>query len=71
MIMETSVARSKAPGKPLPALKTLCEGIARSTENGERVGYESPSQFSREYKRQFGAPPQRDVESLRRQAGAW
>jgi len=32
------------------------------------VGYESPSQFSREYKRQFGAPPQRDVESLRRQA---
>jgi AraC-like DNA-binding protein len=34
------------------------------------VGYESPSQFSREYKRQFGAPPQRDVESLRRQATA-
>lgn len=34
------------------------------------VGYESPSQFSREYKRQFGAPPQRDVESLRQQVGA-
>ncbi|GLY99431.1 AraC family transcriptional regulator [Actinoplanes sp. NBRC 103695] len=25
-----------------------------------RVGYESPSQFSREYRRQFGAPPSRD-----------
>ena len=26
-----------------------------------RVGYESPSQFSREYRRMFGAPPARDV----------
>lgn len=30
-----------------------------------RVGYESPSQFSREYSRQFGAPPLRDVGRLR------
>jgi AraC-like DNA-binding protein len=30
-----------------------------------RVGYESPSQFSREYSRQFGAPPLRDAERLR------
>ena len=29
------------------------------------VGYESPSQFSREYRRLFGAPPLRDVEALR------
>lgn len=28
------------------------------------VGYESPSQFTREYKRQFGAPPLRDIKSL-------
>lgn len=28
---------------------------------GFAVGYESPSQFSREYKRQFGAPPARHV----------
>ena len=28
------------------------------------VGYESPSQFSREYSRQFGAPPRRDMERL-------
>ncbi len=25
------------------------------------TGYESSSQFNREYKRQFGAPPRRDV----------
>ena len=28
------------------------------------VGYESPSQFSREYSRMFGAPPLRDIKSL-------
>ncbi|WP_047787010.1 AraC family transcriptional regulator [Variovorax paradoxus] len=30
-----------------------------------KVGYESPSQFSREYSRLFGAPPKRDIEELR------
>ena len=29
------------------------------------VGYESPSQFSREYSRLFGAPPLRDISKLR------
>jgi AraC-like DNA-binding protein len=29
-----------------------------------RVGYESPSKFSREYRRLFGALPQRDVTRL-------
>jgi len=29
------------------------------------VGYESASQFSREYSRLFGAPPQRDVTRMR------
>jgi AraC-like DNA-binding protein len=33
-----------------------------------RVGYESPSQFSREYRRQFGAPPVRDLSRLRNSA---
>jgi AraC-like DNA-binding protein len=28
------------------------------------VGYESPSQFSREYARMFGAPPKRDVQAM-------
>lgn len=30
-----------------------------------RVGYESPSQFSREYRRLFGAPPARDIADQR------
>ena len=30
-----------------------------------RVGYESPSQFSREYRRMFGAPPRQDVAALK------
>lgn len=32
---------------------------------GHTVGYESPSQFSREYSRLFGAPPVRDIANLR------
>lgn len=32
---------------------------------GHSVGYESPSQFGREYKRTFGAPPARDIARLR------
>jgi len=35
-----------------------------------QVGYESPSQFSREYSRVFGAPPLRDIMSLRQMAGS-
>lgn len=35
-----------------------------------QVGYESPSQFSREYSRQFGAPPLRDIAKLRQVAVA-
>ncbi|YCA17829.1 AraC family transcriptional regulator [Vibrio sp. AK197] len=30
-----------------------------------KVGYESPSQFSREYSRLFGAPPAKDIKNLR------
>ena len=30
-----------------------------------RVGYEDPSYFSREYKKLFGTPPQRDIARLR------
>jgi len=33
-----------------------------------QVGYESPSQFNREYSRQFGAPPLRDITNLRQMA---
>lgn len=33
-----------------------------------KVGYESPSQFSREYGRLFGVPPKRDIAALRQGA---
>jgi AraC-like DNA-binding protein len=42
----------------------LTEGCDVATA-AHRVGYESPSQFSREYSRQHGAPPLRDVMRLR------
>ncbi|WP_084398154.1 AraC family transcriptional regulator [Henriciella aquimarina] len=41
----------------------LCEGVNVS-QAAFRVGYESPSQFSREYARTFGAPPRRDIEQI-------
>jgi AraC-like DNA-binding protein len=46
----------------------LTEGMDAATSSVE-VGYESPSQFSREYRRQFGLPPLRDVTQLRQVEG--
>ncbi len=43
-------------------LKTFQREIAASA--GFTVGYDSPSQFSREYRRLFGDPPARDVSRL-------
>lgn len=42
----------------------LTEAIDAATV-ARRVGYESPSQFSREYRRLFGAPPLRDIARMR------
>lgn len=42
----------------------LNENLDAATAGG-RVGYESASQFSREYGRLFGAPPQRDIRRTR------
>jgi AraC-like DNA-binding protein len=42
----------------------LSEGLEAATAS-YRVGYESPSHFSREYRRMFGAPPRADVIKLR------
>jgi AraC-like DNA-binding protein len=41
----------------------LAERLDAATA-GFQVGYESPSQFSREYSRQYGAPPLRDITQL-------
>lgn len=40
-----------------------------ATSAALRVGYESATQFSREYRRLFGAPPRRDVSALRQVSG--
>lgn len=42
----------------------FADGIDCATA-GHRVGYESPSQFSREYRRVFGAPPRAEIARLR------
>ncbi|MBF0474724.1 MAG: AraC family transcriptional regulator [Deltaproteobacteria bacterium] len=42
----------------------LAEHLDAATA-GFQVGYESPSQFSREYNRLFGTPPLRDIANLR------
>jgi AraC-like DNA-binding protein len=47
----------------------LAEG-ADAASASHRVGYQSPSQFSREYARQFGAPPARDIQRLK-QGESW
>ncbi|WP_198953593.1 AraC family transcriptional regulator [Rhodopirellula sp. MGV] len=39
------------------------EGL-EAAEAAFRVGYESPSQFGREYRRLFGAPPRQDIADL-------
>ena len=63
---------------PLQYLKTIrlhkarmlmvYEGV-RAGMAAERVGYESSSQFSREFKRLFGASPVEETERVRRMLG--
>ncbi len=47
------------------ARRILLSGGVDANAAARRVGYVSPSQFSREYKRLFGASPMRDIESIR------
>jgi AraC-like DNA-binding protein len=47
------------------ARRLLLEREADATTASFAVGYESPSQFSRDYKREFGEPPIRDTRKLR------
>ncbi|WP_300159493.1 AraC family transcriptional regulator [Solidesulfovibrio sp.] len=47
----------------------LAEPGATAAEAAQRVGYASASQFSREYKRLFGAPPSEEIARLRGAAG--
>jgi AraC-like DNA-binding protein len=49
----------------LQAARRLLAANAEASRAAYSVGYESASQFSREYARMFGAPPSRDAERLR------
>ncbi|GBR04372.1 AraC family transcriptional regulator [Acetobacter oeni] len=51
------------------ARKRLLTDGEDAAEAGFAVGYESPSQFSRDYRRLFGTPPARDVARLRSATG--
>jgi AraC-like DNA-binding protein len=48
------------------ARRLMLEEMLDAGSAGHQVGYESQSQFSREYARQFGEPPLRDVGRVRR-----
>jgi len=49
----------------LEARRLMASDAANVETAAFQVGYESPSQFSREYSRMFGKSPRRDVASLR------
>jgi AraC-like DNA-binding protein len=49
----------------LEARRLMLAEDADATHAAYQVGYESPSQFNREYSRMFGAPPKKDIERLR------
>jgi AraC-like DNA-binding protein len=48
----------------LEARRLMLVENSTAANAADRVGYESPSQFSREYARMFGAPPIRDIAGL-------
>jgi AraC-like DNA-binding protein len=52
------------------ARQLLLAGDHNASDVAFAVGYESASQFSREYLRQFGAPPARDVRQIRQAIGS-
>lgn len=52
--------------KLLEARRLMLTENSDASNAAYQVGYESPSQFSREYSRMFDAPPIRDIERLLR-----
>ncbi len=54
----------------MEARRIMLTDAIDATSTAYRVGYESPSQFSREYSRMFGMPPMRDIEMMRATNGA-
>ena len=54
----------------LQARQLLIRDLATATSVAFDVGYESPSQFNREYARFFGKPPAKDARDVRERLGA-
>ncbi|QWU13225.1 AraC-type DNA-binding protein [Paenibacillus sophorae] len=53
------------------ARRLMLSGPIGATTAALTVGYESPSQFNREYRRLFGLPPLQDIKAMRKSSCAW
>jgi AraC-like DNA-binding protein len=53
------------------ARRLMLSAMVDAGTASQRVGYLSPSQFSREYSRFFGSAPTRDIARLRQETRAW
>jgi len=53
------------------AKRLMLSTMMDASTASQRVGYLSPSQFSREYSRFFGSAPTRDIARLRQETGLW
>lgn len=47
------------------ARRLLLSGSENAADAAFQVGYESPTQFSREYSRMFGVPPKEDMKRFK------
>jgi AraC-like DNA-binding protein len=52
------------------ARRLMLSGSMDATTAALEVGYQSPSQFSREYRRLFGLPPLQDIKAVRKRSAA-
>ena len=69
MVTGTSPVQFQKHIRLLEARRLMLSRSMDAAVAAHAVGYESPSQFSREYRRLFGAPPVRDIAQLRAQWG--
>ncbi|MFE5322216.1 AraC family transcriptional regulator N-terminal domain-containing protein [Paenibacillus sp. NPDC056579] len=53
------------------ARRLMMSGPIGATTAALTVGYESPSQFNREYRRLFGLPPLQDIKAMRKSSYTW
>ena len=70
MVTGVSPLRFQKHLRLLEARRLMLSRGVDAAAAGHSVGYESASQFNREYRRLFGAPPLRDIASLRARWGS-